>query len=136
MTGIIIISILLLTGIAGFLFIKLSPEFGHRPNYKDKANYAKTGYYEDGKFVNLTPTSIDMSFKNMLSTIFEFVKGNKNRTPQSDISVLKLDSLTIANNDTLTKITWFGHSAFLVEIDGKKILLDPMFGDVPAPNPC
>ena len=135
MTGIIIISILLLTGIAGFLFIKLSPEFGHRPSDEDKANYAKTGYYENGKFVNLIPTSIDMSFKNMLFTIFEFVKGNKNRIPQSDIPVLKLDSLTIANNDTLTKITWFGHSAFLVEIDGKKILLDPMFGDVPAPNP-
>jgi len=135
MIGIIIGSILLLICVLGLLFINLSPEFGHKPSDADKENYANTGYYENGGFVNRMPTSIDMSFNNMLSTMFEFVKDNKNRIPKTDIPVLKLDSLTIAKNDTLTKITWFGHSAFLVEIDSKKILLDPMFGEVPAPNP-
>ena len=81
------------------------------------------------------PTAVDMSFNKMLSTMYEFIKGDKDRRPQWDMPVLKVDSLTIANNDALTKITWFGHSTFLLEIEGKKILIDPMFGEVPAPNP-
>ena len=35
--------------------------------------------------------------------------------------------------DSVTQLTWFGHSAFLLEMDGKKILIDPMLGDVPSP---
>ncbi|MEZ4720967.1 MAG: MBL fold metallo-hydrolase, partial [Flavobacteriales bacterium] len=34
-----------------------------------------------------------------------------------------------------TKITWFGHSAFMVEMDGKVLLLDPMFGQAATPHP-
>jgi len=31
------------------------------------------------------------------------------------------------------RITWFGHSAFLLQMDGKNILLDPMFSKSPSP---
>lgn len=33
------------------------------------------------------------------------------------------------------KITWFGHSAFMLEMDGKTLLVDPMFGKAPTPFP-
>ncbi|MEH7255703.1 MBL fold metallo-hydrolase, partial [Neobacillus niacini] len=30
-------------------------------------------------------------------------------------------------------MTWFGHSTFLLNLDNKKILIDPMFGPSPSP---
>ncbi|MBD2843865.1 MBL fold metallo-hydrolase [Paenibacillus sp. IB182496] len=33
------------------------------------------------------------------------------------------------------RVTWFGHSALLVELDGKTLLLDPMLGRAPSPVP-
>jgi L-ascorbate metabolism protein UlaG (beta-lactamase superfamily) len=50
------------------------------------------------------------------------------------MDVIKIDSLSIANhNASTTQLIWFGHSAFLLLIDGKKILIDPMFGNSPSP---
>ena len=33
------------------------------------------------------------------------------------------------------KVTWFGHSALLLEVNNRKIFLDPMLGKIPAPHP-
>jgi len=35
--------------------------------------------------------------------------------------------------DSTTYITWYGHSALLLEMEGKRILLDPMFGAYSSP---
>ncbi len=66
----------------------------------------------------------------------EFSKTIPGQVPDGIIPVDKLDSLKITKTPPEANlITWFGHSAFLIEIDGKKILLDPMLGEVPAPHP-
>jgi len=31
------------------------------------------------------------------------------------------------------RVTWFGHSSFLVELDGKKVLIDPVWGERASP---
>ncbi len=41
----------------------------------------------------------------------------------------------IDTNNELESVTWFGHSASLLKIEGKKLLLDPMFGDASSPFP-
>lgn len=42
---------------------------------------------------------------------------------------------TIPPPDTSVYVTWFGHSAVLLEIEGKRILLDPMLGPAASPVP-
>ncbi len=53
-----------------------------------------------------------------------------NLSPQFE----KVDSINIENHrsDT-TRLIWFGHSTFLLEMDGKKILIDPMLSQKPSP---
>lgn len=63
-------------------------------------------------------------------------QGSISRNPITPPEVQMVDSLDIVNRPSeQCRLTWFGHSAFLLEMDGKKILLDPMFGDTPAPHP-
>jgi L-ascorbate metabolism protein UlaG (beta-lactamase superfamily) len=79
---------------------------------------------------------MEMGFTKFVSILKDYIIGVPNNSPKTPLPVLKLDSLNIANRpDTITRLTWFGHSAFLLEIEGKNILIDPMFGPTPAPHP-
>ncbi|WP_369700009.1 MBL fold metallo-hydrolase [Bacillus sp. AFS041924] len=87
--------------------------------------------YEKGKFINQVPTSMNMDLKTNISMIRDFVKKSPNRKPKNVIPMEKI----IYSKNKDTKITWFGHSALLIEIEGKTILIDPMFGNAPTPFP-
>lgn len=131
--GITIAGIIIVTLIGGALFIKLSPQFGKSPSKEQKLAYAKTDHYKNGKFINQTLTEMEVKFFPMIKKL---LNPQPNRTPKVNIPVDKIDSLEIVNHETnITQLTWFGHSAFLLELDGKKVLLDPMFGESPSPVP-
>lgn len=130
-----ILGLALLLVIIGFFFIQFSPEFGGKHETDDIARYESSGHYTDGKFENLIPTNMDMGFKDMMSTMAAFIKGGKDRRPLKRLPQLAVDSASIANYTGPTRLIWFGHSSFLLQMDGKNILLDPMLGPVPAPHP-
>lgn len=127
-----IASLILLLILAITLFLNFYPSIGTTPSKKQAQEYSKLENYRDGQFRNAKDPVMNINLKTMI----EFFKGDPSRAPQEETPVLKLDSLEIEkfNNDS-TRLTWFGHSAFLLEIDGLKILLDPMLGPVPAPHP-
>lgn len=135
MTLIAILSIVALIVIIGFFFIKFSPEFGGKHSEEDIARYQQSGHYEDGSFENLIPTPMDMDFKGMMSTMWQFMKGGEDRRPNDLLPQTNLDSTSIADYTGPTRLIWFGHSSFLLQMEGKNILIDPMLGDVPAPHP-
>jgi len=129
--GLLIISLLLV----GIVFENFSPEFGGNPTKEQQKEYEKTGHFKDGKFVNLTKTEMDMSLGNLYTMTKEFITGVPNDRPSNELPVLKIDSTEIANFNKGNRLIWFGHSAFLLQLDQKNILIDPMLGDVPAPHP-
>jgi len=136
MIGILIFGIILLGVIGYFIFVNVSPQFGGNPTAAQKAEYQKADNYKDGKFQNPVPTNMDMGFTDMMGVMYEFLKGGPGREPKKPLPVVHIDSTSIANiSDTLTRLTWFGHSAFLLEMAGKNILIDPMFGPTPSPLP-
>lgn len=128
---IILLSITALIAV-GIIFMRSTPVFGGVFSKEKKRELGKSKNYVDGKFENQIPTSMDMGFKESISTLAHFIKGNPNGKPSSPIEVEAFKKSTVAGQ---TRITWFGHSAFLIEIDGKVLLVDPMFGEVPSPFP-
>ena len=130
-----VLTIVLLVAAGGFLFIKLSPQFGRDATQAQKDTYAKSGNFFDGKFQNPIETDMTMGFSKGMVVLKEYLKKAENREPANPIPVLKIDSLEIVKNHP-AKLTWFGHSAFLLEINDKNILIDPMFGDSPSPIPA
>lgn len=78
---------------------------------------------------------MEMSFKDFTKSMAAYFSPQPHSVPEKDITVATIDSVTVSDYDGPTRLVWFGHSAFLLQMDGKNILLDPMFGEVPAPAP-
>lgn len=116
------------------MFLNFSSQFGKAPSKEDTAEFEKLPYYSDGKFQNLIPTNMDMDFWESVKLLPEFFKNDPTRKPDFQFPYDRVDSLQLTKNSP-SRLIWFGHSAFLLQMDGKNILLDPMFGEVPAPHP-
>lgn len=130
-----LVGIVLVLVVGGFLFLSFSPQFGGKATDDQKEVYKKTGHFDDDKFQNQVETNMDMGFMKGMKVIKLFLQKSENREPNSPIPVLKIDSTEIVNNKT-ARLTWFGHSAFLLELGNKNLLIDPMFGDSPSPIPA
>lgn len=129
----VLFALLLLVGV---LFINFYPTFGKKPSAAQQQRFATLDHYQDGKFINQIPSEMDLGFSNMGSVLMDYIKGDPNRQPKTPPPVEKIDSLDIATpREHFNRVTWFGHSALLLETGGKTILLDPMLGDSPSPHP-
>jgi L-ascorbate metabolism protein UlaG (beta-lactamase superfamily) len=106
----------------------LSPELGGKPTREEREAFAKTGHYRDGEFQNLQATRT-LTGPSLLGLYWKFFTHPKppHTEPDGPLPLQKLDSLTITcKTPVMVRVTWFGHSASLVEIAGQNILLDPM----------
>ena len=133
------ITILIIIGlliVAYFLFTSFYPSFGGDVSKERKITYQKSQQYKDGKFNNTLPVPKDLSFSETLSLAYKFFSTKvPNGRPNKDIKAHKIDSASVANYNKDTRLIWYGHSSFLLQIDKKNILLDPMLGKVAAPHP-
>ncbi|SHI74973.1 MBL fold metallo-hydrolase [Desulfosporosinus lacus] len=120
---------LLVVGIT--LFINLYPSFGGNPSKAEKEIYSQFDNYVNGKFVNEVPTVLSMSSSESVSANKDAVAETTDRNPTGEIPVSVIDWNKIKSEKD--SLTWFGHSAFLVSIDNKKLLIDPMLGPIASP---
>lgn len=131
MIGIFIVGIIGLIVIITVLFLNLSPEFGKGLTKEQKTQYAHLDNFQNGKFKNLHLSPMEFNIRKLFR---EWTKESTNRHPAKDIQVEKIDSVDIENyREDITQLIWFGHSTFLLIIDGKKVLIDPMLSQSPSP---
>lgn len=132
-----IISIIVAIIMLAFLVLKYDPTFGGKPSKERVDTFGQSENYHKGKFINQISTEMDMKFTTMLGLMRDFIKGNPNKKPAGSLPMESVELLWMQGNSGQTdaKVTWFGHSALLLQIDGKVLLLDPMFGRAPSPFP-
>ena len=84
-------------------------------------------HYKDGKFKNDTDW-VQPSFGEFLSTGWEFLFGGDQRTPENMLPRRTVDFnyFTASDTNQLT-VTWLGHSSLMINIDGYRIMTDPVF---------
>jgi L-ascorbate metabolism protein UlaG (beta-lactamase superfamily) len=114
------------------LFMKFGKVFGGKPSKKQKEKYSQYPNHQQGKFTNLMP---QLTIEEGSGFIDDSSHPKPTRRPDFDIPYVKIDPKSLEQKTKHTRITWFGHSTILLEMDGKNILIDPMFGDVPSPVP-
>ncbi len=134
MTLVYIGFILILIIIVGIIFINTAPQFGAKTTRDSYERNRKSENFKNGKFRDIEKTET-MTKTDRSSLLKFFIKGET--VPNCTIPVVKSsfteeNALTAENN---VKVTWFGHSAILLEMNNRRIFFDPMLGKVPAPLP-
>jgi len=119
-----IIYILVTLSIFVVAFINLSPQFGTNPTQDQKRLYANYSNYKNGEFQN-AEEFVMMTGDMPLS---EFFKSDSNRIPNKDLihESIDLESFVDAEDHKI-KISWIGHSAFILNIDGNILLKNHQF---------
>lgn len=81
----------------------------------------------DGKF-NHIENSTGESPGGMFSAMWKFFFSDNERTPETSVPVVPAD-LSYFNNgsDGDLNVTWLGHSSLMINIDGFRLLTDPVF---------
>jgi L-ascorbate metabolism protein UlaG (beta-lactamase superfamily) len=88
--------------------------------------------YADGVFRN-TSGALPMSAPS-LSLMGEFFFGSKaERRPSQPLAVDRPHETWARAADTGFRTTWLGHSTLVLELDGHRVLTDPVFGERASP---
>lgn len=130
------IGLVLLLLVCLILFTSCS-SFGTRPNEKDKELYKNSKQFDlkTGKFDNrIRGLYAKMMKENMTwGNLTEFFKGGDNQTPSKKMPEVKPDMQDFLKDDGELKVIWFGHSSFILNMNGKIILVDPVFSGSASP---
>lgn len=107
-------------------------QFGKRPSGERLELIKKSRNYRNGSFQNLSYTPDLTEGASIFSVMKEFLlNDNKSKKPSQKIPTIKTDLLQL--DPTENTVVWFGHSSYFIQIDGKKILVDPVLSGSASP---
>jgi len=89
--------------------------------------------YVDGEFVNTAKVAQGLKKGTMQPTIAEFLCGGQRRTPRAPLPSQSPLSGWQRPPETGLRATWLGHSTVLLEVDGARVLTDPVWGERASP---
>lgn len=113
------------------LMIDIWSAVGNKPSGERLARIAQSPQYRDGRFVNTLPT---ISSGMSLSATREFFFGGSDyRQPTQPLLVVARTAEDFATMPSDLRVTWLGHSTLLVELDGTRVLADPVWGTRASP---
>lgn len=91
--------------------------------------------FDGGTFRNTSGAKPDLQpGSSTLSIAGDFVFGGRSRVPRAPLPVESpLATWARPVSTTGLRMTWLGHSTVLVEVDGLRVLTDPVFGERASP---
>jgi L-ascorbate metabolism protein UlaG (beta-lactamase superfamily) len=131
-----LLTILCLAGLlfAVIFFYMKQTKFGQKPSGERLALIQQSPNYKDGQFQNLHATTELVEGHTAIGSAYEhFFKAAARRRPTDSIPAIKTDLLHLSPNEDI--LVWFGHSSYFMQIDGKRILVDPVFSNNASPVP-
>ncbi len=110
------------------------PRFGIDPSGERLARIEKSPNYKNGVFVNADPDPTNLVRDNFIVRMYNIhIKKDGERTPKKPIPSAKTDLKALDPKQNV--VVPLGHSSFFVQIDGVKMLVDPVFLDYAGPFP-
>jgi hypothetical protein len=105
--------------------------FGSNPSGKELEKIKTSPNYRDRVFQNLSHTEQLAKGASMLKIMWRFFNKPKNTEPPIPLPSSKTDLLSFKSDKPF--IIWFGHSSYFIHINGKNILVDPVFCGYASP---
>ena len=105
--------------------------FGKRASGERRARMERSPQWKDGRFVNPQPLSNDM----VGALIGGASTGQPVTAPRQPLPTSTVDPAQLRDRRRPSglRVTWLGHSPLLVEIDGHRVLTDPVWSERASP---
>lgn len=116
------------------LVLHFYPVFGAKPSKNELECYKQSPNFRGRTFTYPIPTTLAMGLWTSMQVMLEFMKGSPSRQPAKRLPMVEFVPRS-ESDERVSRVTWFGHSALMLELEGKRLLLDPMFGPTPSPVP-
>ena len=122
--------------VAGGWAILSQPQFGARMSGARLERATANPQYRDGRFVNLEPEA-PTSVAALGDYMVRQFSGDEVREPPAPLPVLAVDKAALAAAPARSGLRafWIGHASVYVELDGLRLLLDPVFAERVSPLP-
>ncbi|GLY03836.1 MBL fold metallo-hydrolase [Actinoplanes sp. NBRC 101535] len=108
----------------------IAAQIGAKASGSRRTRIQASPQFDGGKFRNSVPTSNSLSLSAIPRVAAGALFGGEARRPKHDIPVVRSSG---GDADGL-HITWYGHSSALIEIEGSRVLLDPLWSDRCSPS--
>lgn len=127
----IFVTLLLILILSTFLFAQ-QDKFGAIPKGERLEKIKLSKNFRNGSFQNLNETPDLSEGATYFSVLTEFFFGKSKRSePKTILPNQKIDLKSL--NPSENYLVWFGHSSYFIQIDGVKILVDPVFSGSASP---
>ena len=124
--GLLAVAVISCLGLAGVAYYLHTPASEQR-----LARMKQSLQFHDGAFVNLEPQAATEITWDFLKEQFF---GQQKREPDGAIPVVPVEADVFTGSASQSlKATWFGHASVLVELEGKRIFIDPVFSERVSP---
>ncbi|MFZ1320832.1 MAG: MBL fold metallo-hydrolase [Ignavibacteria bacterium] len=124
----IVISVIIISVIA---FLN-TPKFGKHPSKERLKRIQSSPNYRSGTFHNKSHTPALSEGTSYYKVFKEFFLDKKERvSPKDPIPSMKTNLMDLDINEDA--LIWFGHSSYYMQVDKKRILVDPVFSGSASP---
>lgn len=114
-----------------YIFLQ-QDKFGKTPSGARLERIKHSPNYRDGQFQNLSHTPALTEGVSYWAVMKEFFFSDKKRkVPTDSLPSEKVDLLALEPDENV--LIWFGHSSYFMQIDGKRILVDPVLSGAASP---
>ncbi len=105
----------------------LTPRFGRLPRGERLERVRRSPNFRDGEFRNAEPTALMTSEKSRWNAMLDFVfkKPPEGLRPARPVPAVRTDLRSLDPARDL--VVWFGHSSYLLQAGGRRVLVDPVF---------
>lgn len=105
--------------------------FGKNPTGTRQERIETAKNYQEGEFQNVLPTAVTPKDVSMPKMLWKFFNKPKNVSPPSEIPNIKSNLKQLDTHEQV--FVWFGHSSYFLQVNGLKILVDPVFSGNASP---
>ncbi|HMH23922.1 MAG TPA: MBL fold metallo-hydrolase [Puia sp.] len=105
--------------------------FGKNPSGDRFRKILHSSNYRDGAFQNPVPTEVTLKGVSIFKMLREYRNKPKDTKPPGPVPSVRSDLFSLPSEGAF--IVWFGHSSYLLKINGVHILVDPVFSGNASP---
>lgn len=125
---------IILVLVATTLLYMQQDKFGKSPSGTRLKRIQQSPNFKNGKFQNFNKTPTLAEGHNYFEVLYEaYIKKKPRHYPTDIIPSEKTDLLNLPVDADV--LVWFGHSSYFIQIDQKRILVDPVFSGNASPMP-